>query len=90
MLLMIEGYNDSIMYDMEIIKQHERIQRKSAAILSDVVNLSMGGKGAAKSVFSAWPIDGDSKEEVSSELMKKLDRVRKSKNKRIKNGTGKT
>lgn len=64
--------------------------RNVTAIISDVTNQTMGGKGARQAVFQMWPLPGDEQEnggremtrEERRELIKKHHQILEAKKKK--------
>lgn len=55
------------------IKQQQYISRHNAAIISEVVNKTMGGNGVIQSVFKMWPLGQEDEDRpMTREEMKRI------------------
>ncbi len=49
------------------LRNDELIARKATAIISDVINQTMGGTGVLEEIKKMWPVDGEVKEVQTGE-----------------------
>lgn len=67
--LMYQGWGDELLYG-------QQIARKVTAIICEVVNKSMGGKGVIKQIPKMWVLPGDeggkAKESKAEDVLKKF------------------
>jgi len=66
LLLLLKGWNDEQRFV-------QMIHRNSAAIISDVFNQTMGGKGAMSAVYQMWPLTEEEMKKNSGSQMSKDD-----------------
>ena len=53
----------------------QKLLRNATAIISDVTNQTMGGKGAREAVFQMWPLPGDKDENGGRDMTREERRA---------------